>query len=236
MKKLNVPDTMIPTVRFAVAKNKDGLPIRYFGIPTVVDVSPKKEKFTTASGMMSKKFINLVWLAAPAMVSDETAAWMKNIIGIDTEGECDVQHALIVVDEALLKFHFSGLSKKETRQVIAFYSAKAMIDDPRGDKVLKDYMKSTAPGAEHIIEEISDKEITEYLAEGDVLLEELLIAARAVGSKPSHVLASVQKNEKKIGKYGDELDKFVTKANKKGNPVIPKNPVSDEDVEEKKEE
>ena len=219
-KKTRVSDKMIPVSQFTFAKEKNGSIIRYFGIPVIVDLSKKKnEQFLTVGGIDTRKLVSILWINSPNSVSDETAAWQKNVLKIDIENEGDIDHPVILVDDRLLKFHIFGLSKKKIRAIIAFYSAKAMMSMADGGLRLVEYLETVADENsaramfKHI-EEASDDAL-EYVSEADTLALQLLLAASEVDVLPKHIQKSVAKNESKIGKFATHQFKIGRRELKK---------------------
>ena len=218
-KKSVVPDKMIPVTKFAFAKDKNGSLIRYFGIPVAVDLSGKKDKFVTVGGIDTRKLVSVLWLNSPNSVSEETAAWQKLVLHIDTENEADIDHPVILVDNRLLKPHFGGLSKKQVRAVIAFYSAKAMMGMDGGSYRLLDYLSTVADenAAKALFDKIEQAtdEALEYVSDADVLAIQLLLAASEVNMLPRKIHRAVAKNEVKVAKFATKNFKIGKKNLKK---------------------
>lgn len=251
-KKSVVPDKMIPVTKFAFAKEKNGSLIRYFGIPVAVDVTKKrKDQFLTVGGIDTRKLVSILWVNAPEKVSEETREWQKSVLKIDVVNESDIDHPVILVDNRLLKFHIGGLSKKQVRAIIAFYSAKAMMCMADGTERLLDYLNTVADenSAKTLFNRIAEAsdDALEYVSEADTLALQLLLAASEVNILPKKIQRSVAKNEKKIGifatkqfKIGKKELRKVEKAEKKAAKQLSKvdsmrssdDEPSDEDVEE----
>lgn len=251
-KNVRMFDKMIPTTHFSFAKEKNGSLIRYFGIPVAVDVTKKrKDQFLTVGGIDTRKLVSILWLNAPEKVSEETREWQKSVLKIDVVNESDIDHPVILVDNRLLKFHIGGLSKKQVRAIIAFYSATAMMCMADGTERLLDYLNTVADenSAKTLFNKIAEAsdDALEYVSEADTLALQLLLAASEVNILPKKIQRSVAKNEKKIGifatkqfKIGKKELKKVEKAEKKAARQLSKvdslrssdDEPSDEDVEE----
>ena len=250
MAKNRTSDKMIPTTHFSFAKEKNGSLIRYFGIPVAVDVTKKrKDQFLTVGGIDTRKLVSILWINAPEKVSEETREWQKSVLKIDVVNESDIDHPVILVDNRLLKFHIGGLSKKQVRAIIAFYSAKAMMCMADGTERLLDYLNTVADenAAKALFNKIAEAsdDALEYVSEADTLALQLLLAASEVNILPKKIQRSVAKNEKKIGifatkqfKIGKKELRKVEKAEKKAAKQLSKidrssdDEPSDEDVEE----
>ena len=216
MKKTIVPDKMIPVSSFSFAKEKNGALIRYFGIPVIVD--NQKTNFTTIGGINTKKMVSILWVNAPNKVSEETREWMKIVLKI-SEDEYDMDHPIILVDNRLFKFHIFGLSRRQLRAVIAFYSAKAMMQMVDGPERLLRYLEAVSDenAAKAMFSRIynaSDNAL-EYVSEADTMALQLLLAASEIDSLPKKILSSVGKNEKKIGAFATRQFKISKKEMKK---------------------
>ena len=216
MKKNIVPDKLIPVSSFSFAKEKNGALVRYFGIPVIVD--NQKTNFTTIGGINTKKMVSILWLNAPNKVSEETREWMKIVLKIN-ESEYDMDHPIILVDNRLFKFHIFGLSKRQLRAVIAFYSAKAMMQMADGPERLLSYLESVSDenAAKVMFKRIYDAsdEALEYVSDVDTMTLQLLLAASEIDTLPKKILSSVGKNEKKIGVFATRQFKISKKEMKK---------------------